>query len=209
MHDGLRSRGGLALPTATQIALKEWAVTVGALGQGQQVLLLRKGGIREEGKEFRVLYPHFLLYPSFEHQREELITPPWHHALQETLANTPGPERVTFSHFAQVHEIYEVTEQAKVNALAPLYLWTTTYAQKRLHWKPRKPLSVVVVRAYRMREPVTVPVLPQYAGCTSWVPLAQEVHLGELTPVLSEQEFLLRAAEVRRILEQAPVAAPA
>ena len=45
------------------MALKEWAVTVRALAQGQQILLLRKGGIHESGKDFRVIHPQFLLYP--------------------------------------------------------------------------------------------------------------------------------------------------
>ena len=49
-------------PEKCQVALKEWAVTVRALAQGQQILLLRKGGIHEEGKDFRVIHPEFLLY---------------------------------------------------------------------------------------------------------------------------------------------------
>ena len=61
------------LPSRCQIALKEWAVTVQALAQGRQVLLLRKGGIHEEGKDFRVVHPEFLLYPTYEHQREDLL----------------------------------------------------------------------------------------------------------------------------------------
>ena len=36
-------------------------------------LLLRKGGIREEHREFRVEHPEFLLFPTFEHQRADLI----------------------------------------------------------------------------------------------------------------------------------------
>ena len=35
-----------------RIALKEWAVAVKALDRGEQIMLLRKGGIREEGKDF-------------------------------------------------------------------------------------------------------------------------------------------------------------
>ena len=36
------------LPDHCQIALKEWAVTVQALARGEQILLLRKGGIHED-----------------------------------------------------------------------------------------------------------------------------------------------------------------
>ena len=57
------------LPPTSRTALKEWAVACEALGRGEQVLLLRKGGISEEGREFRIEHPEFLLFPTFEHQR--------------------------------------------------------------------------------------------------------------------------------------------
>ena len=63
------------LPDQCQIALKEWAVTVESLAEGQQILLLRKGGIHEEGKDFKVIHPEFLLYPTYEHQRKDLLKP--------------------------------------------------------------------------------------------------------------------------------------
>ncbi|MBI4234066.1 MAG: DUF1802 family protein [Chloroflexi bacterium] len=191
-------------PASCGLALKEWAVTLRALDQGEQVLLLRKGGIREPGKEFRVLYPEFLLYPTFEHQREELVQPRWRPALRETVAQGESKEHVTFTHFARLHEVIEVSDQEKVDALAPCYLWTTDYAEKRLHWKPRKPLAVVLTRVYRMAEPKTVPILSEYSGCTSWVTLAQQVPIGALIPVLGEVEFLRQVEAVHRTLGLVP-----
>ena len=72
-------------PKSSRIALKEWAVTVRALNQGSQVLLLRKGGIREEGKDFRVVHPEFILYPTYEHQRPDLLKAPYQGDLQQVL----------------------------------------------------------------------------------------------------------------------------
>ena len=45
---------------SSNIAFKEWAVVVDALGQGEQVLILRKGGIREERGEFHVDHREFI-----------------------------------------------------------------------------------------------------------------------------------------------------
>jgi hypothetical protein len=189
------------------VALKEWAVAQRALDQGQQVVLLRKGGIREPGKEFRVLHPEFLLYPTFEHQRKDLIKSGWQQALARTVGEAPGPDRVTLTHFAQVFRVFEVTDQAAVELLDLYHIWTPDYAQKRLHWKPRKPLAVMAVRVYRLEQPQTLPVLPEYIGCTSWVALAHGVPLGRLTPVLPDSVFLDRVEQVRRALAQAPVPA--
>ena len=55
------------------IAFKEWAVTVRALAEGEQLVTLRKGGIREPEKHFQLEYDRFFLYPTFDHQRADLV----------------------------------------------------------------------------------------------------------------------------------------
>ena len=55
------------------IAFKEWAVTVRALAEGEQLVTLRKGGIREPGKHFALDHDRFFLYPTFDHQRNDLV----------------------------------------------------------------------------------------------------------------------------------------
>ena len=55
------------------IAFKEWAVTVRALAEGEQLVTLRKGGIRETEKHFKLEHDRFFLYPTFDHQRNDLV----------------------------------------------------------------------------------------------------------------------------------------
>src|SRR3954463_8591651 len=55
------------------IAFKEWAVTVRALAEGEQLLTLRKGGIREPEKHFRLEHDRFFLYPTLDHQRNARV----------------------------------------------------------------------------------------------------------------------------------------
>ena len=50
------------------IAFKEWSVTVRALAEGEQLVTLRKGGIREDNKHFELEHEQFFLYPTFDHQ---------------------------------------------------------------------------------------------------------------------------------------------
>ena len=188
------------LSTTCQIALKEWTVTVKALDRGEQILLLRKGGIREEGKDFRVNYPEFLLYPTYEHQKEELLKKQYHQDLHQVLSEPQGGDTITFSHWARVEEVIEVTEQEKVEYLSPQYIWTVDYAQKRLHWKPRHPLSIMLLRLYRLDEPRTLPFSSDYAGCKSWVNLLQSVPLGQLIPVLEEEEFRGKVCTVKQAM---------
>lgn len=177
------------LPERCQIALKEWAITVQALAAGEQILLLRKGGIHESGKDFRVVHPEFLLYPTYEHQREDLLKGSRQPALQQLLADAPRSESITFTHWAQAAEILEVEEQERVDDLSPYHIWTDEYAQSRLRWKPMLPLSILLLRVYRMEHPVTVPYIKEYGGCTSWVEILPRIDLGNLQPVLDDAEF--------------------
>lgn len=193
------------LQTALKDALKEWAVTIKALDEGKQTFLLRKGGIRE--KEFKVEHGEFLLYPTYEHQRADLLKPEFHDDLRTTLSRWGGQapketERpdVTFTHFAQVTEVIEVMDPAKVAALAPHYIWTQDYAEKRLYWRPRHPLEVILVRVFGLEKPVTIPVESYFYGCRSWVDLPSGVALGTPQPVLSEGQFQEMTGALRKVL---------
>jgi len=57
----------------TTHALKEWAAAVDALEQGKTIMLLRKGGIHEQGGRFKVAQNQILLYPTHEHQQPFLL----------------------------------------------------------------------------------------------------------------------------------------
>ena len=188
------------LPEQCQIALKEWAVTVRALADGQQILLLRKGGIHEGSQEFRVIHPDFLLYPTFEHQRKDLLREEYRPSLAEILVEPRQEGQLTFTHWARAAEVIEVSEQSKVDQLAPYHIWTDAYAQARLNWKPMLPLSIMLLRVFQLERPVTVPLLPEYNGCTSWVEVLTRVPLGRLVPVLPEDEFQRRVDEVKGCL---------
>ena len=188
-----------------QLALKEWAITVRALADGDQILMLRKGGIHEESKDFRVIHPEFLLYPTYLHQREDLLKDSHQPTLRQLLADDPADDdAVTFTHWAQVHELIEIDRLGKVEDLAPHHIWTDTYAQSRLHWKPMVPLTIMLLRVYRMENPVTVPFIPEYGGCRSWVDVIPTVNLGRLTPVVDDAAFAGMVAAVRDSLGLVP-----
>ena len=206
------------------IALKEWAVTVRALAEGEQLVTLRKGGIREVGRHFELEHDRFFLYPTFDHQRNDLVRashlPELGRALEEGVwpggeppadaltrdGGIPQPERVRIRAWAEVAASYLVTDPRCVDALTPYHVWTPDYAEKRLRWKRRHPLHVVVLRTYRIPRPVTVRVREDYAGCRSWVEVQRALPF-EGTPVLSDEEFERVTEEIEAIASTAvPIA---
>ncbi|HEX3692245.1 MAG TPA: DUF1802 family protein [Solirubrobacteraceae bacterium] len=201
------------------IALKEWAVTVRALAEGEQLITLRKGGIREPEKHFKLEHDRFFLYPTFDHQRNDLVReshqPELRRALEEGVWNDgepsvqafsiPGgisqPERVRIRAWAEVAGHFTISDARCVDALSPFYVWTPDYAEKRLEWKRRHPLHVLLLRTYRIPRPVTVKVKDGYVGCSSWLELQRELPF-EGTPVLSDAEFERAAEEIEAITRE-------
>ena len=186
-------------------ALKEWAVTVRALEKGATALVVRKGGIRE--KAFAVPKTRFLLLPGYEHQRPGLIKPGYRGIMDEIPDLTDdGPLR--FSSFAEVEGAYEVSEAEDLEALNGHHMWTHEYAESRFKWRPKKPLTVLVLRTYLLPETVELPYREGYGGCKSWIALEDSVPVEGARPALTDAEFndlVSPALGVLRGLEPAPV----
>jgi len=199
------------------IAFKEWAVTVRALAEGEQLLTLRKGGIREPTRHFELEHDRFFLYPTFDHQRNDLVRashqPELRRALEEgvwaegepppeALVQDGGiaqPDRVRIRAWAEVAQHWTIDDPRTVDALSPYYVWTSDYAEKRLAWKRRHPLHVVLLRTYRIPRPVTVKVKEDFAGCRSWLEIPRDLPF-EGTPVLSDDEFERASEEIEGIV---------
>jgi len=152
-------------------ACKEWAAVVHALLEGEQVLDVRKGGIREDGRHFSVQATRFWLYPTAEHQKPELLKAPYRHWIELAHA-APVGEAITIEAWADVVKLATITEAEELDAIASKLIWTDDYAASRLGWKKRDPLWVLALRVHRLLEPVTVAWDDGYGGCTSWVELA-------------------------------------
>jgi hypothetical protein len=153
-------------------AFKEWAVVVRALLAGEQILDVRKGGLREEGRHFVLRASRCWLYPTVEHQREDLLKPAYRRWVRETEAAAPPEEEVRIDGWAEITGAVTVTEPDELAQLDSKLIWSPDYASSRLNWKRRDPLWVLAVRAYRLLEPVVVPFESAYRGCTSWVDVA-------------------------------------
>lgn len=196
----------MMLPPSSDLALKEWAVAVKALSEGKQILILRKGGIHIDDKEFRVVHPEFLLYPTYEHQNAELVKPEYQDGLQQTLDENDVPGLVSLGYWCQVTDKFQVSEQDLLDQVSPYHIWTTDYANKRLHWRPKQPVTIALLRVYELQQPQALPVLDEYAGCKSWVELGQDVPLSVMTPVLSDQAYEGQAEALRQVLGGTPTA---
>ncbi|MCR2804363.1 DUF1802 family protein [Paenibacillus soyae] len=180
------------------IALKEWAVSVKALQEGKQILVMRKGGIIEETRDFRLLSQSFYLMPAYEHQRKELLKEPFQEEMDETLKEwSPEADTIKLEAYAEAVQDIEINDQETLDKLRELHIWTDTFAEERLKWKRKKPLHLLILKVYKLEEPILAPMRPAYTGCKSWVSLEDPVAEPAMKPVMTDERF---EEEKRRIL---------
>ncbi|MBE9009222.1 DUF1802 family protein, partial [Pseudanabaenaceae cyanobacterium LEGE 13415] len=183
-------------------ALKEWSIAVQALEQGETILLLRKGGIREEKGRFEVPFRQVLLYPTFEHQDPNLLK---QLSLIERVESGWHPEAIDISSYAEITDVMQVSEPEIVRSLIPFHIWNDRFVEERLKWKPRSPLYLLLLRVFRLPQTQTIRYQEAYGGCRSWIEI-DEVSIENATPVFSEAEYQKRVRQIRDIaLESAIV----
>ncbi|HEY9653098.1 MAG TPA: DUF1802 family protein [Coleofasciculaceae cyanobacterium] len=186
------------MKSPTTQALKEWAVAVDALEQGKTIMLLRKGGIREAGNRFQVAHDEVLLYPTYEHQKPDLLKPEYAHQV-EPVTSGWHPETVRIGSWAKITDILQVSEASTVAKLLPYQIWNEQFVRDRFNWKPRQPLYILLLRTYRLPTVQFIPYRSDYGGCKSWIDLAQPISTENAVPVLDDANYSQLVSEIRQI----------
>jgi len=183
-----------------KVAFKEWAVICQALAEGRQALILRKGGIAEDGGEFRVEHTRFWLFPTYVHQQSTGIKPEALPLLQKVEAERPPPGLIRLTHLAEVAGVYHLHDMVGAMRLRHLHLWSDETVHAR--FKYRQPgLYVMPVRVYEAPQSHELPDNNYYAGCRSWVDLQRELPTEGATPVVDDAAFQELLRELNTLLK--------
>ena len=164
------------------IAFKEWAVICAALAAGRQSVILRKGGIAEDGGVFRPEHPEFLLYPTYFHEHRAGIKPEFLPLLEQAEAARPPAGTVRFTHFVRVESVTHVTKLDDALALDSFHAWTPEVVTQRFHYRTPG-LFVLNARAFELADAYLLNERPEYAGCKTWVALDQAISTDDATEV--------------------------
>ncbi len=176
-------------------AFKEWASVVRALGTGEQILILRKGGIHEK---FSVDHESFLFFPTFEHQKAEDLNPRGQELLKQTASNKHTD--ILIDYYARVEEVFWLDSLEQLLKLSDFHVWSENALRKRYEWGPEKGVHAIVVRVYRLPKAHHEKNLAKYGGCRSWVDFESPVSLAGLQPVLPDAQFQQKFAALRRLI---------
>ncbi|WP_013324263.1 DUF1802 family protein [Gloeothece verrucosa] len=183
----------------TNHCLKEWEVAVNALEAGKTILLLRKGGIKETQGKFEVKEPQILLYPTYEHQKPDLLKPEY--AAQVTAVESGWhPDTVRIGSWAEITDIFAITEEIILKKLYLYHIWNEKFITERLKFKPRQPLYVLLLRVYLLPYPVMISYRSEYGGCKSWIDLNESIDLGDIQPVLDDTQYNQHRSTIGQIV---------
>jgi hypothetical protein len=187
-----------------RVAFKEWAVVVDALLRGEQIVHLRKGGLREGRGGFQIEPPESLLFPTLFHQQREAVIPAAQARFDELAPHFPPPETLRVEGFARVLDWRRLESLEAAEQLRGQHIWRDDVIEDRFDWGLDKHIYALAVRVFRLDEAVELPMRPNYRGCRSWIELEEEVHLTGARPVLADAVFAAKWAQVQKALDPVP-----
>jgi hypothetical protein len=170
-------------------ALKEWAVMVDALGCGDIIAIVRKGGIRDR-HGFSLRHGRFVFYPTRFHQSTGLLTERLVSRLSRSHAGMEPTGHVRIEYVAHAAISFTVTEVARLAIVHDEIGLSLSAVHSRFFY--REPgLTLSALRVERLKKPVIVPELRRYGGCVSWLELDDEIQcdIDDVAPVMSGSEF--------------------
>lgn len=167
-------------------ALKEWSTVIDALGRGEQVILIRKGGIADP--KFGVDADRFYLYPTYYHQPDQ-----------------GEPERVVITHWCEVAQTWLIRDLDLLYKLEPLVAISNHDLETRYRFRPDQALHVIAVRTFALDRPVDIDVKPEYGGCRSWISVDEEIDIDGSRAVLTAEELTARIEVIDGLLNSSVV----
>lgn len=195
--------------------LKEWAIVCKALEEGRQVVLLRKGGIREYKEGFTLKHPDFFLFPTFEHQDKNSLQQDYvirfedinsEVKFQSISNNNEKPNDYTIiSLYARAELVKDIADKSILKKVEKYHIWNEHYIDIRMNYNPSKPLSLVLLRVYKLANPIRVFNERAWAGCKSWIPINIDLPSTanfekNFSPVLDNEKFNQIQKEIMEVM---------
>lgn len=175
-----------------RVAFKEWAIVTDALLRGEQIIILRKGGIAEGRGGFKPEHDQFWLFPTQFHQQRESVVPDAQLRYDELAKSWPPAGQVRIEGYAALTGWRRLERLEEAQKLKGRHIWRDEVIAGRYEWGREAGIYVLMVRVFRLRSAVVLPMSPSYVGCKSWIELEQDIPTEAALPVLSDSDFSAR-----------------
>lgn len=167
-------------------AFKEWASVVEALGQGEQIFVLRKGGIHEGKGGFSVDHQQFWLFPTKFHQQASKVkagtpVPKWIH--NESRSTIP------LQYWAQLDEYTQLTDRECLESLNDDHIWSEQTIEEKFTWGAENAVYLLFLKVFKIPHLIELEDDPRFGGCKSWIEIPAKFLPESSVPVLENKLF--------------------
>lgn len=184
-----------------RMAFKEWAIICRALASGRQIVILRKGGVVEEGGVFRPDHSQFLLFPTYSHQSPDQVIPEAWVPSEALEAEQPEVGQVVLRHCATLTDCFRVKNPGALGALRGEHIWSDSNVGERFYrWRDHS-VWAMVVRVATLIKPIALDLTEEYTDCKSWVHLEEDIDLDGMKCVLTDVDYARRSEAIKISLE--------
>ncbi len=162
-------------PDWRPVAFKEWQLVADAIAQGEQSVLLRKGGISEGKAGFQWLHSRFFLFPSHFHEQAQQVLPLEDGSLR-CWERRPdlAEDDVVFSVYVETLATGRLGSWEEVQRLAPYHIWREEIVRERFAWGDEPGIAWAVIRAWNLPTPWILKDRSSFGGCRSWFGLPSD-----------------------------------
>ncbi|MEM9017248.1 MAG: DUF1802 family protein [Verrucomicrobiota bacterium] len=160
------------------VAFKEWQLVAEALANGEQSVILRKGGISEGKAGFQWLHDRFFLFPSLFHEQAQQVKPDSSGLDRNITENKIDGGVVEFSVYLETIRSGRLTDWEEILRLDPYHIWREEIVRERFEWGDEHGISWAVVKAFSLAKPWRLEDRKSFGGCRSWFGLPAEENGG-------------------------------
>ena len=173
-------------------------MVVDALGRGEQIVILRKGGIAEGRGGFRAEHDRFWLFPTRFHQQSESVIESARERFEKL--QWPAEDALKIEFGAEVIEARQLGSLDQAKCLAGQHIWREEVIVDRFDWGREQGIYAMAVRVQRLPEPMELPMLERYGGCKSWVELEPPMDFSLTEPVLDDSDIAAKLSAFQEVL---------
>src|SRR5918997_1232843 len=90
--------------------------------------------------------------------------------VREALWNIEKDSRLNIIKlFAKVEDVVEISNKVTLSKLRDYHIWSDEYVMMRMNYNPSKPMSVLLLRIYKIKKPLIIDINDKWSGCKSWI----------------------------------------
>lgn len=177
----------------TLALLREWTSVVDAVAAGACHVLIRKGGIAEGKDGFQVRRSFFGLLPTLFHQVTNA----------NPAAQPPSPPTAVHV-LAQLVETWSVPSSVSLETIDGFHGYSAEQLATRQQYKPERRLNLMILRAFRLRQPIEIAAGQVRTVCRSWTEVPLATGLGGIEPVIDIEASTGAIAVLQRVIGDLP-----